>query len=256
MAVLINGGSASASEILSGALTENTRAIAVGTRSFGKGLVQSVLSLPSGQGQLKVTEQRYYLPSGRCIQRSEDSPDWGVDPTPGFYVPMSDDELAAMAKARGELEVITSSGADRPEDKWADPDWIMARLKDPQLAAALKAVQAKVDGGPASEWVATGGPLPKGSEVASSDLTKAQKLRDRMEGEILKLDRKIEQLQTAAGDAKQEPADLWANDIDVTDGRVEVYDKAGKLIARLKVTGPDLERWLVDAEVKKDEAGK
>ena len=255
MAVLINGGSASASEILSGALTENKRGIAVGTRTFGKGLVQSVLTLPSGQGQLKVTEQRYYLPSGRCIQRSEDSPDWGVDPTPGFYVPMTDDELAAMAKARAEQEVIKSAGADRPDDKWADPDWIMSKLKDPQLAAALKAVQAKVDGGPGVEWVATGGELPKGSTVASSDLSKAQKLRDRMEGEILKLDRKIEQLETAAGDAKKEPPDLWANDIDVTDGRVEVYDKSGKLIARLKVTGPDLERWLVDAEVKKEPAG-
>jgi carboxyl-terminal processing protease len=252
MAVLINSGSASASEILSGALTENKRAIAVGTRSFGKGLVQSVLSLPSGQGQLKVTEQRFYLPSGRCIQRSEDSPDWGVDPTPGFFVPMSDDQLAAMARARAEQEVIKSGGADSPEDKWADPDWIMSRLKDPQLAAALKAVQAKVDGGPSAEWLATGGELPKGSDVASSDLNKAQKLRDRMEGELLKLERKIDQLQTAAGDAKSEPADLWANDVDVTDGRVEVYDKAGQLIARLKVTGPDLERWLADAEVKKE----
>jgi len=199
-----------------------------------------------------VTEQRYYLPSGRCIQRSEDSPDWGVDPTPGFYVPMSDQELAAMAKARAQQEVIKSGGADSPEDKWADPDWIMARLKDPQLAAALKAVQAKVSGGPGTDWVATGGELPKGSAVASSDLSKAQKLRDRMEGELLKLERKIDQLQTASGAEKQEPADLWANDIDVTDGRVEVYDKSGKLIARLKVTGPDLERWLVDAEVKKE----
>ena len=65
--VLINSGSASASEIVSGALQDMDRATIMGHRSYGKGLVQSMRSLPFG-GQLKVTTAKYYTPSGRCVQ--------------------------------------------------------------------------------------------------------------------------------------------------------------------------------------------
>lgn len=67
IAVLINGGSASASEILCGALQDMDRAILVGQRSFGKGLVQSSRDLPHN-GLVKITMSKYYIPSGRCIQ--------------------------------------------------------------------------------------------------------------------------------------------------------------------------------------------
>lgn len=250
MAILINGGSASASEVLTGALVENKRAIAVGTRSFGKGLVQAVHSISPGGGQLKVTEQRYYLPSGRCIQRSDDSAEWGVDPTDGFYVPMTDDETAAMLKVMRDELVIGIDRHGGSEDKWSDPEWILAKLKDPQLAAAVKAVQGKVDSG---EWKPTGQKLPDAKAVAGDELTRAVKLRDRIEKELEKLDRKIEGMETATGktEATVRP-DLWADAVDVVGGHLDVYDKEGKLVARLKVTGPDLERWLMDADVKKD----
>ena len=68
IAVLINGASASSSEILSGALQDMDRAVLVGQRSFGKGLVQSTRNLPY-DGKLKVTTNKYYIPSGRCIQQ-------------------------------------------------------------------------------------------------------------------------------------------------------------------------------------------
>ena len=67
VAVLVNSGTASASEILSGSLQDLDRAIVVGNRTFGKGLVQVPRSLPYG-GTMKVTTSKYYIPSGRCVQ--------------------------------------------------------------------------------------------------------------------------------------------------------------------------------------------
>ena len=67
LAVIIDGGSASASEIVSGALQDLDRATIVGQRSFGKGLVQNILPMPYNS-QMKVTVSKYYIPSGRCIQ--------------------------------------------------------------------------------------------------------------------------------------------------------------------------------------------
>lgn len=70
MAILINGNSASAAEIVSGALQDMDRAVLVGQRSFGKGLVQSTRELPYN-GSVKITMSKYYIPSGRCIQQMD-----------------------------------------------------------------------------------------------------------------------------------------------------------------------------------------
>jgi len=78
MVVLINGGSASASEIVAGALQDHRRAIVVGTRSFGKGSVQTVMPL-RGDGAMRLTTARYYTPSGRSIQALGVSPDIVVE---------------------------------------------------------------------------------------------------------------------------------------------------------------------------------
>jgi carboxyl-terminal processing protease len=83
MVVLVNRGSASASEIVAGALQDHNRATIVGTRTFGKGLVQTVMPLSRGRA-IKLTTSRYYTPSGDSIHEVGVTPDVVVEETPGF----------------------------------------------------------------------------------------------------------------------------------------------------------------------------
>lgn len=250
LVVMVNGYSASASEVLAGALVENDRAVVLGSRSYGKGSVQSVVNLRSKRGaQLKITEQGYYLPSGRSIQRKDDSTQWGVDPSPGFYVPMTDEQTVAMLDAWREADVIHNDGkadADANGAHWEDPAWIEQDRKDVQLAAALRAMQAKLDTG---EWEQTGGQGIAGDEIALDELRRIELARERMLRELTRIDRRIETLQLAAPEEPQ-AIDLWPDGVDLTGGRLDVYDAEGALVATLRVTGDDLEQWLIDADVE------
>ena len=103
LVVLINGGSASSSEIVSGALQDHHRAVLLGTRSFGKGSVQTVIPLP-GNGAMRLTTARYYTPSGRSIQGLGITPDVAVaesrDEQPHFG-PEREADLNRVLKNRG-----------------------------------------------------------------------------------------------------------------------------------------------------------
>ena len=249
MAILLNESSASASEVFSGALADNKRAVIVGTRSFGKGIVQSVFRLPSGEGQLKVTEAYYYLPSGRCLHRTPDSTEWGVDPTPGFYVPATISEQRDFVRLRRLEEIIHAPGkaeAAVPQH-WDDPSWILDHLKDKQLSSAVKAVQVRLDSG---EWAPTGGDAPKGTlELAA--LQRETKRMELLLREVDKAQKRIDALSTVA-DANKAKPEIIPGDPDLTGGKLLVYDKDGKVVTTLKITGPDLERWLLDAPVETD----
>ncbi|WGW05134.1 S41 family peptidase [Tropicibacter oceani] len=111
LVVLINGGSASASEIVAGALQDHRRAIVVGTKSFGKGSVQTVMPL-RGDGMMRLTTARYYTPSGRSIQSLGVSPDIVVDQPPRRPETEEEDESAINRFSRSEADLRGSLDND------------------------------------------------------------------------------------------------------------------------------------------------
>lgn len=127
MVVLVNEQSASASEIVSGALKDHNRAVVVGQRSFGKGSVQNLIPLGHGDARLKLTTAQYYLPSGKSIHRLPGSETWGVEPDIVVdLVPRERDQIRSMNR---QAEVIRSdepaaveeNAASDTEEQEADP---------------------------------------------------------------------------------------------------------------------------------------
>ncbi|MGC9419537.1 MAG: S41 family peptidase [Rhodovulum sp.] len=145
LVVLINGGSASASEIVAGALKDHRRAIVVGTKSFGKGSVQTVMPL-KGDGAMRLTTARYYTPSGRSIQALGVAPDIVVEQPPRRPAAEAEEETSAARRARSEADLRGALGNDsmtEDERKQAEEELKRAeeaaklREEDYQLAYAI-----------------------------------------------------------------------------------------------------------------------
>jgi carboxyl-terminal processing protease len=133
IALLVNRKTASAAEIVAACLQDHERAVVIGERTFGQGIVRSLIELQGGIGALKLPVAAYYRPSGKNVNRyphSKDSDDWGVIPNAGYDVTLTDDELKNYEKDRAARDVL--NGPQTPE------------FQDGQLQKALECLLAQL----------------------------------------------------------------------------------------------------------------
>jgi carboxyl-terminal processing protease len=142
MVVLVNGGSASASEIVAGALQDHRRAVVVGTNSFGKGSVQTIMPL-AGDGAMRLTTSLYYTPSGRSIQALGIAPDILVEQRPAVETAEDTDDTASRRNEASLRGAIQNSTLSEDELRQLEAEQAIAeatarlRNEDYQLAYAI-----------------------------------------------------------------------------------------------------------------------
>jgi carboxyl-terminal processing protease len=139
LAILVNGASASASEIVAGSLQDHGRAVLVGERTFGKGSVQDFIRIQKGAAGLCLTVAHYQLPGGRMIHKDVGDGlegEWGV--VPDVLVPLGDGERAAILQSRMELD---RAGAGGEGEGFVESTALCHLLTDRQLRAAVEALR-------------------------------------------------------------------------------------------------------------------
>jgi carboxyl-terminal processing protease len=147
--ILINEQSASASEIVAGALQDpvHKRAILVGTKTYGKGSVQTIIDYPGGGSQLKYTTAYYHLPSGQRVlsreeAKKEGTEDWGI--LPDVKVEMRDDELQKMFEVQRDNDILVKADHDIQANPLSKSTLEQTLEADPQLAIAALIARTKL----------------------------------------------------------------------------------------------------------------
>jgi len=149
LVILVNSSSASASEIVAGALSDKVhhRAILVGDRTHGKGSVQGITGWLGGGAQLKYTMAHYHLPSGQRVESREEvekegREDWGV--APNIEIKLRSDELKKMIEVQRQNDVLVKSDHDNANHDFTKHTIEETLADDPQLAVALLVVRSKL----------------------------------------------------------------------------------------------------------------
>ncbi len=137
--VLINQGSASASEIVSGALQDHHRAVIMGEKSFGKGSVQTIIPLENNNGALRMTTSLYYTPSGKSIQAQGIEPD--IEVTAAKIEKQKDTDRSSEADLKGHIEVQLKEVVELSKKEALSDDNLDIYSQDYQLARALDLVR-------------------------------------------------------------------------------------------------------------------
>ena len=148
LVVLVNGETASAAEIVAGALQDNQRAVVIGSRTVGKGSVQTLIKLEGSSGAIRLTTAEYRLPGGRNIDRRAGEKSWGIDPDEGYFLPLDQPQSKALLERRQAREIIgnRSDGRSSP-NVITTADSIENQQADPQLAAALNTMVSRITTG-------------------------------------------------------------------------------------------------------------
>lgn len=140
LAILIDSQTASAAEVVAACLQDHARATVVGSRSYGKGTVQTVVPLPAGQSAIRLTTAEYQRPGGGLIERAagaSSGEEWGVVPDAGFAFAPTGQQLErwlAWRRRRDRPQQVASEASSRPV---ADPAAVLPRHADPVLARSL-----------------------------------------------------------------------------------------------------------------------
>ncbi|MDI9403619.1 MAG: S41 family peptidase [Limnohabitans sp.] len=178
LVVLVNQGSASASEIVSGALKANDRAVIIGERTFGKGSVQEVRDCSDGRAnaQIKLTTQYYVIPpgpgelQGRLVHKKPGATDWGI--VPDLEVKATPEQIEKALNLRREADTIEPWKEASAENKRPDIQDLVTKGVDPQLELALLILEAKAlkqfDAAAAQAAATDAEPSPEGAKGAVS----------------------------------------------------------------------------------------
>jgi carboxyl-terminal processing protease len=142
MVCLVNGYSASGSEIVAAALQDHDRAIILGTRSYGKGSVQTIIPFPETGGKLKITTATFWRPNGRNLNKAStkgrDEDEWGVAPDKGYEVKLPTKELYDLQEYLKDSEIIARPGQSLENE----PERL--NFRDRQLERALEFLRGQV----------------------------------------------------------------------------------------------------------------